>query len=74
MYPNAGITPHVHTADCWRENLDCAIAKVEELSMEVGTLRTLLAKAQLDIRQIGGVLDRIEGAFDRVLNPPPKRW
>lgn len=72
METTAADLGHVHTDTCWQESLPCAIAKIHELQAEKHGLLALIAKLQLDLRVIGGSLDRIEARLQRLLNPRPK--
>ena len=64
---------HVHTSTCFKENMSCAQARIEELERELGECRTTLAKYQIVLRDMGGILDKMETAFGRVLNMNGKR-
>jgi hypothetical protein len=70
----AVLTPeHVHTDTCWKENLACAMARVETLELELGECRTMIAQYQLVARELGSMVDKMEAAFNRVLSRNGRR-
>lgn len=59
---------HVHTETCYKDNLACALAYIEKLSIELGAFKTAAARAGLMLREAGGLLDKAEAGLDRALN------
>ncbi len=59
---------HEHNADCWKENLACAEWHHRRLEIDIFHLRAKLHQAQLDLRSIKGMADKIDSIFERELS------
>lgn len=64
---------HVHDANCWQFNHECAKYWVRRLTFELSGLKTKIAVAQLEIREAGARIDKADQGLDRALNPGSKK-
>jgi multidrug resistance efflux pump len=63
---------HIHTATCYRERLDCAVAKIQNLEQTIEAYQAILGKAQIRVREAGGLLDQADADLDRGLKADAK--
>ena len=54
--------PHVHTSSCWKET-----GLTECMEHRIIELETLLIALQLELRKVGGTLDKAEGSINKTL-------